>query len=201
MWRCSGWRSLVRGLVKAAHIYFLVYLHNNLRQVKAVAVVLILELAQIWRENAWRSPHCEMRLALESRHASPYVCALSLPSGTLRQDSTSFKAECVCGYSVIQSCPTLCNPMDGSPPGSSVPHRVCVCLLSYFSHVRLFATPRQGVKSEVKAGWADMLRRWEKLMLTDSCQCLPRLLPPTCVSCKDLEGEYLFFTVKQRTWD
>ena len=27
---------------------------------------------------------------------------------------------CVCAYSVTQSCPTLCDPMDLSPPGSSV---------------------------------------------------------------------------------
>ena len=27
---------------------------------------------------------------------------------------------CVCVCSVAQSCPTLCNPMDCSPPGSSV---------------------------------------------------------------------------------
>ena len=28
---------------------------------------------------------------------------------------------CVCGHLVPQSCLTLCNPMDYSPPGSSVP--------------------------------------------------------------------------------
>ena len=27
---------------------------------------------------------------------------------------------CVCVWSITQSCPTLCNPMDCSPPGSSV---------------------------------------------------------------------------------
>ena len=27
---------------------------------------------------------------------------------------------CVCAYLVAQSCPTLCDPMDCSPPGSSV---------------------------------------------------------------------------------
>ena len=27
---------------------------------------------------------------------------------------------CVCACSVTQSCPTLCSPMDCSPPGSSV---------------------------------------------------------------------------------
>ena len=81
---------------------------------------------------------------------------------------------------VSQSCPTLCDPMDCSPPGSSIhgifqarvlewgaiafsvepsdrkstrlnsSHppsglewvvHVCLCTLSHFSHVRLFATP------------------------------------------------------------
>ena len=27
---------------------------------------------------------------------------------------------CICVYSVVKSCPTLCDPMDCSPPGSSV---------------------------------------------------------------------------------
>ena len=53
----------------------------------------------------------------------------------------------------IQSCPTLCDPTDGSPPGSSVPgtlqailERVAVSfpdacsMLSRFSHVQLCAT-------------------------------------------------------------
>ena len=165
-------------------------------------MALILELgtlAQLWREDAWRSPHCEMRPALESRHASPMCVLFPCHQEHCNKIPHRLTAEGVGGYSVIQSCPTLCDPMDCSPPGCSVPHRVCVCLLSHCSRIRLFATPRQGVKSEVKAGWADMLKRWGKLMLTDSCQCLPRLLPPTCVSYKDLEGEYLFFSVKQRT--
>ena len=54
-----------------------------------------------------------------------------------------------------QSCPTLCDPIDGSPPGSTVPgilqartlEWVAIsfsnaCMLSCFSHVRLCATPR-----------------------------------------------------------
>ena len=52
----------------------------------------------------------------------------------------------------LQSCPTLCDPIDGSPPGSSVPgilqartlERVAIafssaCMLSHFSRVRLCA--------------------------------------------------------------
>ena len=56
----------------------------------------------------------------------------------------------------LQSCPTLCNPRDGSPPGSPVPgilqartlEWVAIFLLQYMkvkvkslSHVRLLATP------------------------------------------------------------
>ena len=54
----------------------------------------------------------------------------------------------------FQLCPTLCNPKDNGPPGSSVPgilqpeywsglpfpSPVHACMLSCFSHVRLFAT-------------------------------------------------------------
>ena len=53
----------------------------------------------------------------------------------------------------LQSCPTLCDPIDGSLPGSSVPGilqaRILewlavsfsnACMLSHFSHVRLCAT-------------------------------------------------------------
>ena len=53
------------------------------------------------------------------------------------------------------SCPTLCDPIEGSPPGSSVPgilrartlewvafpSPVHACMLSHFSHVWLCATP------------------------------------------------------------
>ena len=55
---------------------------------------------------------------------------------------------------LLQSCPTLCDPIDGSPPGSSIPGILqartlewvaisfsSACMLSRCSHVRLFATP------------------------------------------------------------
>ena len=35
------------------------------------------------------------------------------PGPLLKDDATAAK--------LLQSCPTLCNPIDGSPPGSSVP--------------------------------------------------------------------------------
>ena len=48
---------------------------------------------------------------------------------------------CVCVCVCAQSCPALCDPMDCSPPGSSV-HGIlqgCVCVFA-LSHVRLFVT-------------------------------------------------------------
>ena len=72
---------------------------------------------------------------------------------------------CVCIYmciyiytaavaKLLQSCPTLCDPIDGSPPGSSIPgilqtrtlEWVAIsfsntCMLSRSSHVRLCVTP------------------------------------------------------------
>ena len=54
----------------------------------------------------------------------------------------------------LQSCPTPCNPIDGSPPGSSIPRilqartlelplpsPMHACMLSCFSCIRLCATP------------------------------------------------------------
>ena len=54
----------------------------------------------------------------------------------------------------LQSCPTLCNPIEGSPPGSPVPGTLQARTLEWvaisfsnkerksLSRVRLFATPR-----------------------------------------------------------
>ena len=46
--------------------------------------------------------------------------------------------------SVTQSCPTLCDPMNCSTPGSSVLHHLLLLLLllSHISCVRLCATPQ-----------------------------------------------------------
>ena len=48
---------------------------------------------------------------------------------------------------LLQSCPTLCNPIDGSPPGFPVPEILQARVLEWvtisfsLSHVQLFATP------------------------------------------------------------
>ena len=60
-------------------------------------------------------------LVTEQQCHSKIPCAAK-PGANKSQINNFFKEVLgvVCAYSVIQSCPTLCNPMDCSPPGSSV---------------------------------------------------------------------------------
>ena len=37
------------------------------------------------------------------------------------KDMKEFKVAAAAAAKLLQSCPTLCNPIDGSPPGSPVP--------------------------------------------------------------------------------
>ena len=61
--------------------------------------------------------------------------------------SESFPLHAAAAAKLLQSCPTLCDPIDGSPPGSPVPGilqartLLLLLLLSCFSRVRLCATP------------------------------------------------------------
>ena len=43
-------------------------------------------------------------------------------------DSRNYRVTAAAAAKSHQSCPTLCNPIDGSPPGSSVPGRSSVGL-------------------------------------------------------------------------
>ena len=36
-------------------------------------------------------------------------------------DDTNLMAESAAAAKALQSCPTLCDPIDGSPPGSAIP--------------------------------------------------------------------------------
>ena len=50
--------------------------------------------------------------------SGPWIKANSLHE---RQHSVIVKAAAAAAAKSLQSCPTLCDPMDGSPPGSPVP--------------------------------------------------------------------------------
>ena len=79
-------------------------------------------------------------------------------SSALQADSlpTELPAAAAAAAKSLQSCPTLCDPIDGSPPGSPIPGIFqarklewvamslsvqLLLLLSHFSCVRLCATP------------------------------------------------------------
>ena len=69
--------------------------------------------------QVWSS---ELRRFSPSRTLSTVFSLALFLTGTL--PSSLFSCFCVCCYccSVAKSCPTLCNPMDCSTPGSSVLH-------------------------------------------------------------------------------
>ena len=73
---------------------------------------------------------------------------------TLDRDTGPLEGTAAAAAKSLQSCPTLCDPTDGSPPGSSIPgilqarilERVAIslsnaCMLSRFSRVQLCAAP------------------------------------------------------------
>ena len=43
------------------------------------------------------------------------------PGGLQSMGSVGHAAAAAAAAKLLQSCPTLCNPKDGSPPGSSIP--------------------------------------------------------------------------------
>ena len=58
---------------------------------------------------------------------------------------------------VVQSCPTLCDPMDCSPPGFSVHGLLLVRILEWVLFPSLVAHPDPGIKPRSPAWQADSL--------------------------------------------
>ena len=46
---------------------------------------------------------------------------LPTSTGSLKKQESSRKTSAAAAAKSLQSCPTLCDPIDGSPPGSHVP--------------------------------------------------------------------------------
>ena len=100
---------------------------------------------------AWRIPGTGEPGGLLSMGSQSRTRLKRLSSSSSRISSVQFS-------SVAQSCPTLCDPIDGSPPGSPVPGILQARILEWvaisfsnawkwkvkvksLSHVQLFATP------------------------------------------------------------
>ena len=92
---------------------------------------------------------------------------------------------CVCEKS-LQSCSTLCNPMDCSPPGSSVPGILQTRINGVGCHALLPGIfPAQGLKPYLLC-----LLHWQ----ASSLPLVPPGKPQKAISCK-------YFLVSARLWD
>ena len=93
--------------------------------------------------------------------------------------STFAKHQSAAAAKSLQSCPTLCNPIDGSLPGSSVPgilqaktlEWVAIsfsnaCMLSRFSRVRLCVTPWTAVHQAPLSTESSRQEYWSVLPFT-----------------------------------
>ena len=75
---------------------------------------------------AWKIPRTEEPGGLQSERILKSWTRLSTTSNTHRHTHTHTAIVSQVSYSAaaaksLQSCPTLCDPIDGSPPGSPVP--------------------------------------------------------------------------------
>ena len=74
----------------------------------------------------------------------------------------------------LQSCPTLCNPIDGSPPGSAVPgilqERVLECVAIAFSGYAVDTTLMAESKDELKSFLMEVKEESDKVGLKISIQ-------------------------------
>ena len=112
----------------------------------------------VWTRNKWESRVIELRQAWESLWI---LGDPPLPLLSPRDISISSAAAAAAAAKSLQSCPTLCDPIDGSPPGSPIPGILQARTLEWIaisfssawkwkvkvkslSRVRLFATPWTG---------------------------------------------------------
>ena len=73
------------------------------------------------RLDGWKAPFCAPRVPCKDSHLIYFILFrkfFSFYTSLLLKIITFPKAA---GAKLLQSCPTLCDPIDGSPPGSPVP--------------------------------------------------------------------------------
>ena len=68
-----------------------------------------------------------------------------------KQTEATLSAAAAAAAKSLQSCPTLCNPVDGNPPGSPVPEILQARILEWvaiaFSHI--YSTSSQIIKIKI----------------------------------------------------
>ena len=104
---------------------------------------------------------------------------------------SQFKSNAATAAKLLQLCPTLCDPIDGSPPESPVPGILQARTLEWaaisffsawklkmkgksFSHVRLFATPWTAAYQAPPSMEFSRQEYWSRLPLPslwDECNC------------------------------
>ena len=75
-------------------------------------------MASLSSMSAWRIPWTEESGELQSMELQTVRHDLVVKQQQQQQQGIS---SMLCYAKSLQSCPTLCDPIDGSPPGSSIP--------------------------------------------------------------------------------
>ena len=105
----------------------------------------------------------------------------------------------------LQSCPTLCDPIDGSPPGSSVPGILQARILEWvaisfssawkwkvkvksFSHARLFVTPWTAAYQAPPSMGISRQEYWSGGPLPSAMLCYAKLLQSCPTLCNPIDG-------------
>ena len=123
-----------------------------------ICCVLGLEESMLWEKTIQTNLYCENDHTTQSNlpiQTNPYQITNGIFHGTRTKYPTIFAAAAA---KSLQSCPTLCDPIDGSPPGPAIPGILQARTLEWvaisfsnawkwkgkvksFSCVRLLATP------------------------------------------------------------
>ena len=98
---------------------------------KEVSIIFITSTI-VWpqvnsREGTQLEPSTEncikdlLSMGLPQRTRPSFPLSQSLPSGSFHKPLILLHQRAAAAAKSLQSCPTLCDPIDGSPPGSPVP--------------------------------------------------------------------------------
>ena len=125
--------------------------------------------------NTWSSLRKE-NTDLSSQMCSPLTLTFIIPNFKICRDIYIY----ICAAKSLQSCSTLCDPIDGSPPGSPIPGILQARTLGWvaisfsnagkwkvkvksLSRVRLFVTPWTAAHQAPPSMWFSRREQWSRL--------------------------------------